>query len=100
MEISLGERIRVTLTQGLDARRVEVLDESHHHVGHAGHDGKGESHFRVTVVAPAFSGRSRLDRHRMIHALLRPELDGRIHALSIKALAPEEDSPARIAVGR
>jgi BolA protein len=69
---------------------LNVLDESHQHEGHAGHRPGGETHFRVFIVAPAFTGKSRLERHRMINQALAAELAGRVHALAIHAAAPGE----------
>jgi BolA protein len=69
---------------------LDVTDESHLHEGHAGHRPGGETHFRVYIVSPAFEGKSRLDRHRMVNAALAAELEGSVHALAIKAQAPGE----------
>jgi BolA protein len=71
---------------------LDVTDESHLHEGHSGHRPGGETHFRVYIVSPAFEGKSRIERHRMINALLAPELAGPVHALAIKAHAPGEAS--------
>ena len=67
---------------------LDVQDESHLHEGHAGHAPGGETHFRVYIVSPAFKGKSRLERHRMINAALHSELAGSVHALAIHAQAP------------
>jgi BolA protein len=69
---------------------LDVTDESHLHEGHAGHRPGGETHFRVNIVSPAFEGKSRVERHRMINAALAAELAGTVHALAIKARAPAE----------
>jgi BolA family transcriptional regulator, general stress-responsive regulator len=69
---------------------LRVEDESHQHAGHAGHRPGGESHFRVYIVSEAFSGKSRLQRHRMINDTLASELAGGVHALAIHAAAPGE----------
>jgi len=69
---------------------LRVEDESHHHEGHAGHRPGGETHFRVYIVSDAFRGKSRVERHRMINAVLAAELAGGIHALAIHAAAPGE----------
>jgi BolA protein len=71
--------------------RLEVVDDSARHAGHAGAgDGGGESHFNVTLVTSAFAGMGRVERQRRIHAVLAEELAGPVHALSLKALAPGE----------
>jgi len=64
---------------------LDVADESHLHEGHAGHRPGGETHFRVHIVSPAFEGKSRIERHRMINAALAGELAGSVHALAIRA---------------
>jgi BolA protein len=69
---------------------LEVLDESHLHEGHAGHRPGGETHFRIYIVSPAFEGKSRVERHRMINAALAQELAETVHALAIHAQAPGE----------
>ena len=69
---------------------LEVQDESHLHQGHAGHRPGGETHFRVYIVSPAFIGKSRIERHRMINSALAAELAGSVHALAINAQAPQE----------
>jgi BolA protein len=70
---------------------LEVIDESHHHAGHGHHHHpEGETHFRVEIVSAAFEGKSRIERHRMINALLAEELAGRVHALAIGARTPAE----------
>jgi BolA protein len=73
------------LTAAFDPESLRVDDESHQHEGHAGHRPGGESHFRIYIVAEAFQGKSRLERHRMINATLAGELAGGVHALAIHA---------------
>jgi BolA family transcriptional regulator, general stress-responsive regulator len=81
------------LTATFAPQSLRVEDESHQHVGHAGHRPGGESHFRVYIVADAFKGKSRVDRHRMINQALAAELAGSVHALAIHANAPGEAGP-------
>ena len=69
---------------------LRVVDESHQHEGHAGHRPGGQTHYRVYIVADAFRGKSRIDRHRMINQTLAQELAGGVHALAIHAAAPGE----------
>jgi BolA family transcriptional regulator, general stress-responsive regulator len=81
------EMIRERLLDALEPELIEIEDESHLHAGHAGaRDGRG--HFRVTVVAEAFSGQPRLKRHRLVYDALGRLMDTDIHALTIQALAP------------
>ncbi|MFQ5513175.1 MAG: BolA family protein [Myxococcota bacterium] len=82
-------RIEAALRRVLEPEWLELEDESHRHRGHPGAAGGG-SHFRLTLVSPSFAGRSRLDRHRMVYDALREELGAAIHAVSIRALTPEE----------
>ncbi|RYD67910.1 MAG: BolA family transcriptional regulator [Sphingomonadales bacterium] len=86
----LGEIITTRLTQSLAPSHLEVINDSHHHAGHMGDDGTGESHWTVIVESPAFTGVSRVQRQRMINTALADLLAGRIHALAIKARAPGE----------
>ena len=67
---------------------IEIIDDSALHAGHAG-AGQG-GHYRLRIVADAFSGKSTVARHRLVYAALGELMRSRIHALSIKALAPEE----------
>jgi BolA protein len=60
------------------------------HEGHAGYRPAGETHFRVYIVSPAFEGKSRVERHRMVNTTLEAELKGSVHALAIKAQTPGE----------
>src|SRR5471032_587424 len=78
------------LREAFSPESLDVSDESHLHEGHAGHRPGGETHFRVYIVSPAFQGKSRIERHRMINATLAKELAGSVHALALKALAPGE----------
>lgn len=77
------EEIRARLQAAFAPDRLEVADESEAHRGHAGYREGGESHFRVTIRAPAFAGMGRVARHRAIHAALGPDLMARIHALAL-----------------
>jgi BolA protein len=86
------ERIRERLTIAFGAAKLEIVDESHMHVGHAGaRDGRG--HFRIRIVSECFQEHRRLHRHRMIFAALADLMETDIHALRIEALTPDEVSP-------
>ena len=85
--------IREKLTGAFAPESLDVVDELHRHEGHAGHRPGGETHFRVHIVAEAFKGKSRIERHRMINATLTAELAGGVHALAIHAAAPGESTP-------
>jgi BolA protein len=85
-----AERIDRLLTDALAPHHLDIVDESHRHAGHAGARAGGETHYRVTVVADAFEGESRVARQRRINALLAGEFADGLHALSIRALTPAE----------
>ncbi len=86
----VATEIHARLTAALAPDTLEVIDDSEKHRGHSGHDARGESHFTVRVVSPAFAGKSRIDRQRAVNAALAELLAGRVHALSIVARAPGE----------
>jgi BolA family transcriptional regulator, general stress-responsive regulator len=87
----VAETIRAKLSQALEPVRLDIVDESHRHAGHAGARPEGESHFRLAIVAAAFAGKSRVARQRLVYRLLADELKTDIHALSLTTLTPEED---------
>jgi BolA family transcriptional regulator, general stress-responsive regulator len=77
-------QIRTLLEREMAPEALEVIDESHLHVGHAGaRDGRG--HFRIRITSSRFAGRPRLARHRMIYQALGGMMTTDIHALSIEA---------------
>jgi BolA family transcriptional regulator, general stress-responsive regulator len=78
------------LTAALVPTRLGLEDQSQQHVGHAGHDARGESHFALVIESPAFAGLNRVERQRKIYAALGELMRERVHALSIKATAPGE----------
>lgn len=88
--MTVAETMREKLTAAFSPSVLELKDESHKHEGHSGHDGRGESHFRLTLVADAFDGKSRVERQRMVHKILAEELADRVHALALKIQAPSE----------
>lgn len=92
--MSVKDSMTAKLESALAPASLEVIDESHQHAGHMLHPGgvepRGETHFRVKVESPAFAGKSRIERHRMINALLAQELAEGVHALAIVARAPGE----------
>ena len=88
--MTVEHSIKEKLTRAFAPEALDVVNDSHRHAGHAGSPGTGESHFSIKVVSDAFAGKSRLERHRMVNAVLAEELAGKIHALAITALAPSE----------
>jgi len=85
-----ADLITKKLTETFAPQSLKVVDESHHHEGHAGHRPGGETHFRVYIVSELFKGMTRLQRHRLINQTLAGELEGNVHALAIHAAAPGE----------
>jgi BolA protein len=88
--MSMQQTIQQKLSAQIPCTALEVINESHHHAGHA--HGADESHFRVVVVSEAFSGKGKVARHQMIYRILADELAGPLHALVIEANTPEERS--------
>ncbi|WP_460451968.1 BolA family protein [Alsobacter sp. SYSU BS001988] len=88
--MGVKDAITEKLTRALAPLELEVADDSDRHLGHSGWREGGETHFTVKVVSNAFAGKSRVERHRMVNAVLADELAGRVHALAISARAPGE----------
>jgi len=89
--MSIRDRIEEKLRAAFTPERLDVINESALHAGHQpGFDGEGETHMRVRIVASAFSGMSRVARHRAINGLLAAEFDAGLHALAVEAAAPGE----------
>ena len=84
-----SERIRSKLTQVFAPEALEVVDDSARHAGHAGAAPEGETHFNVKITSAQFEGMSRVERQREVNAALKEEFDNGLHALSIKANAPQ-----------
>ena len=83
--------IEAKITAALSPERLDIVDNSAKHAGHAGAHPEGESHFAVTVVAGAFEGQNRVQRQRLVYAALAEEIADHIHALELKTLTPGED---------
>lgn len=90
--MTITERMNVKLTAALSPQRMEIIDDSHKHEGHSGWKQGGQTHFRLEIVSEQFSGKSRVERQRMVYALLAEELADSVHALQLKTLAPSEDT--------
>ena len=71
---------------------LKVRNDSHLHSGHAGSPGTGSSHFHVHIVSDSFAGQNRIERHRAVNQALAEELAGPVHALTLRALTPEEEA--------
>lgn len=96
--MSIRADIERKLGEAFSPERLEVIDESHLHAGHhhldGGHDavfdGTGETHLRVRIVASAFAGMGRVERHRAVNALMADAFAAGLHALAVEAAAPGE----------
>jgi len=86
----LADEIHRRLAEALMPSALDVINDSHHHAGHTGDDGSGESHWTVVVESPAFAGLNRVARQRLVNNALADLLSSRIHALAIRARAPGE----------
>jgi BolA protein len=84
----VAESLRAKLVAALKPSRLEIDDDSARHAGHAGAGEGGETHFNIAIVSEAFVGLGRIQRQRLVHAVVAEELAGPVHALSIKAAAP------------
>jgi BolA protein len=87
---AVADRIHDKLMAAFAPDRIDLVEESETHRGHAGHREGGESHFSLAIVSTAFAHKTRVERQRMVNQVLAEELAGPVHALSITALAPGE----------
>ena len=88
--MTVAETIRDKLAARFAPLRLDIVDESHRHAGHAGARPEGETHFAVTIVSATFAGLSRVARQRLVYETLADELATRVHALALTTLAPDE----------
>lgn len=88
--MGVAAEMKQALNQALNPERVEIVDDSQSHAGHAGARPEGETHFTVTVVSSRFEGLTRLERQRLVYSALDRFLEGGVHALSVRALARGE----------
>ena len=88
--MTIAEIMQSKLEAALSPTTLEIVDESHLHAGHMGARPEGETHFRMTIVSPAFSGLNRVQRHRVVHEVVAEELRERVHALALVLRAPED----------
>jgi BolA protein len=86
----VADAMRRKLEAAFAPARLEIVDDSKRHAGHAGARPEGETHFTVTIVADTFAGVSRIERQRRVYAALSEELNTRVHALALKTLTPDE----------
>jgi BolA protein len=86
----VAREIEILLQEAFLPTRLDVINDSARHHGHSGDDGSGESHFTVVIESAAFVGKSRVDRQRMVNRALGDIPGNRVHALAIRAFAPNE----------
>ena len=86
----LANEMERLLTAAFAPTHLAVINDSARHHGHAGDDGSGEAHFTVEIESRVFAGLSRLERQRMVNRALGDIPGARVHALAIKASAPED----------
>jgi BolA protein len=93
--MSVAETMRRKLTEAFAPTHLAIIDDSHKHAGHSGARAHqdGESHFTVEITAPAFAGKSRLERQRLVYGVLADELKNRVHALALRTFAPDDARP-------
>ena len=80
----IEERLNATFAP----QQLEIIDDSHHHAGHASAGGGG--HFTINIVSDTFTGKSLIERHRMVYAAMGEMMQSEIHALSINAKTDSE----------
>ena len=95
MEQTRSDRIDALLRAGFAPSRLEIVDDSARHAGHAGARAGGQTHYSVLLVCEAFRGQSRLARSRAVHAALATEFAAGLHALALTLRTPEEQTPVR-----
>ena len=87
--MNVAAEIRARLA-ALEPLSLELVDESESHRGHAGYREGGDTHWRLSIVSPRFSGKPTVERHRMVYQALGELMQHPIHALAISARSPEE----------
>ncbi len=88
--MSMKEKIIQKLEAAFSPEYLEVINESANHIGHAGHDGTGDSHFKVVITDSIFENYTRIERQRVLYKVLDHELKNGIHALSLDVSTPKE----------
>jgi BolA family transcriptional regulator, general stress-responsive regulator len=88
--MSMTDTIQMKLNAAFRPAELDVVDDSAHHAGHAGHRPGGETHFTVRIVSPDFAGLTRVERQRRVYAALAEEMKTQIHALALTCLANGE----------
>jgi BolA protein len=90
--MKVQDRMEAKLREELAPASMTLVNVSHHHHGHAGSPGTGESHFELHLVSEKFAGLSRIQRHKLVYRILEEEMAGPVHALQLSLQAPSEAS--------
>lgn len=88
--MNMDDLIEKSVCEALEPVRFELINESYKHVGHAGDDGSGQTHYKLMVVSPIFEGCGRVQRQRLVNNLLDGCFSNGLHAVSMKLLSPSE----------
>ena len=92
-QLPSASAIEQTLQIALHPTQLDVLDESAAHAGHAGANAEGHgTHFRVRIASPAFAGKTRVAKHRLVYDALQIFIDQGLHALAIEIIAPDRQA--------
>lgn len=86
--MTVAQDMESKLQAAFDPESLNIIDESHLHAGHVGARPEGETHFRVEIVSARFADCNRVQRQRMVYEILKDELAGPVHALSVSASPP------------
>jgi BolA protein len=89
--MTVAETMARKLTERFAPIRLDIIDDSARHAGHAGAQPGGETHFTVTVISAVFAGMGRVARQRLVYETLADEIKGGVHALALTTLAPGEE---------
>jgi BolA protein len=92
--MTIYDRIKKKLHNNLPISCIDLVDDSAKHAGHSGAKPGGETHFNLKIVSENFIGKNKVARHKMVYSILKDEMEGPVHALSIIALTPEEEKVA------
>jgi BolA family transcriptional regulator, general stress-responsive regulator len=96
LSMTAEQSMRQKLMTALEPTRLDVINESEMHAGHRGSPGTGQSHFRLLIVSPKFTGLSRVARQRLVNEIVADDLKAGVHALAMATYAPGELSSRSI----
>ena len=82
--MKMEQKITKAIEEGLSPTRLEVINESYKHAGHAGDDGSGQTHFKLIIVSDGFTGHGRVQRQRMVNTMLKNLFEDGLHAISMQ----------------